>query len=53
MKKLFPEKHDSIILGYSKSHLDWCKSNLNDMWTFLIEKKTAFLYRLYDNQQTY
>jgi hypothetical protein len=42
MKKLFPEKHDSIIFGYSAKHLNWVKQNIEPMWTFLIEKKLVF-----------
>ncbi len=42
MKKLFPEKHDTIIFGYSAKHLNWCKQNIEPMWTFLIERKLVF-----------
>jgi hypothetical protein len=42
MKELFPEKHDTIIFGYSAKHLSWCKENIEPMWTFLIEKKLVF-----------
>jgi hypothetical protein len=42
MKELFPQKDDTIILGYSKKHMDWCRSNLDQMWTFLVENKLLF-----------
>lgn len=42
MKELFPEKHDTIIFGYTANHLKWCKENLSQMWTFLIERKLVF-----------
>lgn len=42
MKKLFPQKHDTIIFGYSKDHLRWCNNNISEMWTFLIERKLVF-----------
>lgn len=42
MKELFPEKHDTIILGYTSDHLKWCRNNLKEMWTFLIERKLLF-----------
>lgn len=41
-KQLFPEKHDTIIFGYSAKHLNWVKQNIEPMWTFLIEKKLVF-----------
>jgi hypothetical protein len=42
MKKLFPQKHDTIILGYSNDHLKWCNNNISEMWTFLIERRLVF-----------
>lgn len=42
MKELFPEKHDTIISGYSEKHLQWCRANVEPMWTFLIENKLLF-----------
>lgn len=42
LKELFPEKHDSIIFGYSGKHMDWVKQNIEPMWTFLVERKLVF-----------
>jgi hypothetical protein len=42
MKELFPETSDTIIFGYTNKQLNWCKSNVNPMWTFLIEHKLLF-----------
>ncbi|HEX3007367.1 MAG TPA: hypothetical protein VHO90_07105, partial [Bacteroidales bacterium] len=39
MKELFPEASDTIIFGYSENQLNWCKKNINQMWTYLIENK--------------
>jgi hypothetical protein len=42
MKELFPEKPDTIILGYTSEQLKWCKSNIEPMWTFMMENKLIF-----------
>lgn len=42
LKELFPEKPDTILLGYSHTQLKWCQNNLKEMWTFLIEQKLVF-----------
>ncbi len=42
MKNLFPEKHDTVIMGYSAKQLKWTKENLKPMWTYLIENKLVF-----------
>jgi hypothetical protein len=42
MKKLFPEKHDSVLTGYSNAQLEWCKQNEKNIWSFFIEHKLLF-----------
>lgn len=42
MKELFPDKNDTIIFGFSKKHMDWCKTNMEQMWTYLVENKLVF-----------
>lgn len=42
MKELFPDKADTIILGYTAEQLKWCKNNIEPMWTFMIENKLVF-----------
>ena len=39
---LMPTLEDSLIIGFSKKQLEWCKNHEKDMWGHLIENK--FLY---------
>lgn len=42
LRELFPEKADTILLGYSNAQMKWCNNNLKEMWTYLIERKLVF-----------
>ncbi len=39
---LLPEMHDSLKIGYSAKHLEWCKKNEAQMWNYLVEKKMLY-----------
>lgn len=41
-KQMMPDLPDSLIAGYSKNQLKWCKSNEAAMWTYLAEHKLLF-----------
>ncbi len=42
LKQLFPEKHDTILFGFSEKQLIWCEKSERSMWRFLIDKKKLF-----------
>jgi hypothetical protein len=41
-KALLPEESDSLIIGFSKYQMEWCKANEEKMWTYLVENKKLF-----------
>jgi hypothetical protein len=41
-KAMCPDLPDSVILGYSKKQLKWCRENEEKMWAYLIEKKLLY-----------
>ncbi|MBX7108602.1 MAG: hypothetical protein K1X61_08165 [Chitinophagales bacterium] len=41
-KKVLPAADDSIITGYTKADLVWCKNNEPEIWKFFIEKKLLY-----------
>ncbi len=42
IKALLPDVHDSIIMGYTTSQLQWSTENEPQMWTHFIEKNLLF-----------
>jgi hypothetical protein len=42
LKQLFPEKHDTILFGFTETQLIWCEKSERSMWRFLIDKKKLF-----------
>lgn len=42
MRKLFPEKEDSIRTGFSSGQLQWMEKNEKRIWTFMIDRKLLF-----------
>lgn len=42
LKQLFPEKHDTILFGFTEKQLIWCEKSERSMWRFLIDKKKLF-----------
>jgi gliding motility-associated lipoprotein GldB len=42
LKKLMPETNDTLLTGYSKSQLEWCKKNEKKTWSFFIDNKLIF-----------
>ncbi|MDP4188219.1 MAG: DUF2268 domain-containing putative Zn-dependent protease [Bacteroidota bacterium] len=41
-KAMLPDEEDTIITGFTKKQLQWCKQNEKDMWTYLVERKLLF-----------
>ncbi len=41
-KLLMPETHDTVITEYSLKHLNWCKENELQMWSFFMENKLFY-----------
>lgn len=44
MSALLPDTPDSLLIGYTKKQLDYCKANEKNSWAFFAEKN-----RLYEN----
>lgn len=42
MKSLLPHVHDSIIMGYTSSQLEWSKKNEVEIWTHFIDKNMLY-----------
>ncbi|MCX7862657.1 MAG: hypothetical protein N2449_06655 [Bacteroidales bacterium] len=42
LKKIFPDKHDTLLFGFSETQLIWCEKSERSMWRFLIDKKKLF-----------
>lgn len=40
---LLPDVSDTIKIGYSKKHLDWCKRNEYNMWAYFVQKKVLYV----------
>ncbi|MFN8208142.1 MAG: hypothetical protein U0T82_12135 [Bacteroidales bacterium] len=41
-EQLIPGIEDSLLCGFSKEQMNWCKAYENRMWTYLVEKKVIF-----------
>lgn len=39
---LLPETHDSLIIAYKNSQLEWCKANEPLIWAHMLEKKLLY-----------
>ena len=39
---VFPEAPDSLKIGFSEDHINWCIKNEKQMWNYLIEQKLLF-----------
>lgn len=37
-----PDCPDSVLIGYSSIKLDWCKTNEELMWSYLVDKKLIY-----------
>ena len=46
-----PGLHDSILIGYSKQQLEWCKKNEALMWSFWAENKLLYSVERLDLQK--
>ncbi|MBT3207437.1 MAG: hypothetical protein HN704_10740 [Bacteroidetes bacterium] len=45
---MFPNQTDNLKIGYSAEKLNWCKTNEENMWTFLIEQKLLYSHKKED-----
>jgi hypothetical protein len=41
-KALLPEEPDTLVIGMSKTNLEWCKKYEDKMWAYLVENKMLF-----------
>lgn len=41
-KALLPDEPDSLVIGMSNAHLEWCKKYEDKMWAYLVENKMLF-----------
>jgi gliding motility-associated lipoprotein GldB len=42
VQKLIPTSSEDLLIGYSKSDLEWCKVNEKYIWTYMIKKKYIY-----------
>jgi hypothetical protein len=42
MKALLPNIEDTVVMGYTKAQLDWCKQNELEIWTHFIDKNMLY-----------
>ena len=42
VKKMLPDVHDTIVLGFTPAQLKWCNNNSEQMWTYLVGNKLLF-----------
>jgi hypothetical protein len=42
VKALLPDVHDSIVMGYTQTQLEWSQQNNPQIWTHIIEKKLLY-----------
>lgn len=45
---MLPETADSIVTGFTKAQLNWCRLNEAQMWGYLVERKLLFSTRQMD-----
>lgn len=41
-KLLLPDKHDTILTGFTNNQLEWCKNNEKDMWAHFVNNNLFF-----------
>ena len=42
LHQFLPETPDSLIFGFTPDQVNWCRNNMAQMWTFLVEKKLLY-----------
>lgn len=41
-QQMLPDLHDTLLLAYSKTELEWCEENEERIWSLFIDKKMLF-----------
>lgn len=42
LKKLLPDKHDTLLTGFSAKQLEWCKNNEKEIWAYFVNNNLFF-----------
>lgn len=42
LKKLLPEKHDTLLIGYTADQLKWCQENERGIYNFFVQQRLLF-----------
>jgi len=42
LHQLLPATPDSVLFGYTPDQMRWCRNNIAQMWTFLVENKLLY-----------
>lgn len=42
IKAVFPEKHDSLLWGFTGKQVEWCNENESNIWLYLIDNNILF-----------
>jgi hypothetical protein len=42
-EQCFEEQNDTLLFGFTKAQLEWCKQSESAIWSFLIDKKLLYL----------
>jgi gliding motility-associated lipoprotein GldB len=42
VKSMLPEEPDTLITGFTKKELEWCRANEKQIWNYLVENKLLF-----------
>ncbi|MEI7595374.1 MAG: gliding motility lipoprotein GldB [Bacteroidota bacterium] len=48
---MFPDKEDSLKIGFNESEINWCEKNEANVWAFFIEKKLLYSSNIDDIQK--
>lgn len=43
IRQMFPDEPDTLLWGFTRAQLEWCKKNEHQMWTYLVENKKLFV----------
>ena len=42
LQRMLPNTPDSLLFGYTPGQMRWCRNNIAQMWTFLVERKMLY-----------
>lgn len=42
LERVLPDVADSILIGYTKDQMDWCKSSESEVWAYFLDKERLF-----------